>query len=69
MPPVSSLGPLFRPIDRFGRVGDERLSDRSVALIVKRAVEAAGLDPARYAAGSLRSGATIGALLGREEDQ
>jgi site-specific recombinase XerD len=62
-------GPLFRPIDRFGRVGDGRLSDRSVALIVKRAVEAAGLDPARYAASSLRSGAAIGALLGREVDQ
>jgi len=59
-------GPLFRPVDRFGRVGAERLSDRSVALAVKRACEAAGLDPTRYAAGSLRSGAAIAARLGHD---
>jgi site-specific recombinase XerD len=62
-------GPLFRSIDRFGRVSETRLSDRSVALIVKRAAQAAGLDASRYAASSLRSGAAIGALLARAEER
>jgi site-specific recombinase XerD len=52
-------GPLFRSINRHGQIGERRLSDKSVALIVKRAAEEAGLDPARYAANSLRSGAAI----------
>ncbi len=47
-------GPLFRSIDRHGQVARERLSDKSVALIVKRAAERAGLDPARVAGHSLR---------------
>ena len=61
-------GPLFRPINRHGQVGTERLSDRAVALIVKRAAEAAGLDPARYAGHSLRAGlATAAAQAGVSE--
>ncbi len=63
-----SEGPLFRPINRHGQVGAERLSDRAVALIVKRAAEAAGLDPARYAGHSLRAGlATAAAQAGVSE--
>ena len=49
-------GPLFRPVGRAGTLRLDRLSDRSVALIVKRAAEAAGLDPTGYAGHSLRSG-------------
>jgi integrase len=49
-------GPLFRPVGRGGRVGPGRLTDRSVALIVKRHVGRAGLDPSRYAGHSLRAG-------------
>ena len=49
-------GPLFRPVGRAGTLRLDRLTDRSVALIVKRAAEAAGLDPATYAGHSLRSG-------------
>jgi site-specific recombinase XerD len=49
-------GPLFRPVGRAGTIRLDRLTDRSVALIVKRAAEAAGLDPATYAGHSLRSG-------------
>jgi hypothetical protein len=37
-------GSLFRPIDRFGKVAAIRLSGAAVAEIVKRYVEAAGLD-------------------------
>jgi integrase len=49
-------GPLFRPVGRAGTIRPDRLTDRSVALIVKRAAEAAGLDSATYAGHSLRSG-------------
>jgi Phage integrase family len=49
-------GPLFPPVGRAGTLRLDRLSDRSVALIVKRAAEAAGLGPTGYAGHSLRSG-------------
>ena len=49
------VGPVFRSIDRHGRVGP-RLSAQSVALIVKRQAEAAGLDPQDFAGHSLRAG-------------
>lgn len=57
-----SDGALFRAIAPSG-VGD-RLSDRSVALIVKRRVEAAGLDPRRFAGHSLRAGLATSAARG-----
>ncbi len=61
-------GPLFRPVDRRGGVGPSRLSDRAVALVVKRAALAAGLDPDRYAGHSLRAGlATSVAATGASE--
>jgi integrase len=49
-------GPLFRAIDRWGNVQDQRLSDRAVALIVQRAAKRAGLDPSNRAGHSLRAG-------------
>jgi site-specific recombinase XerD len=49
-------GPLFRSINKAGSVSSERLSDRSVANIVKVYAERAGLDPAQFAGHSLRSG-------------
>ncbi len=63
-------GPLFRPIDRHGRFGSERLSDRAVAIVVKRTAEAAGIDPRLVAGHSLRSGmATSAARAGATEVQ
>lgn len=45
-----------------------RLSDKAVALIVKRAAAAVGLDPAQYASHSLRAGfATAAAAAGASE--
>jgi site-specific recombinase XerD len=59
---------LFRPIDRHGHLGAERLSDRAVAIILKRAAQAAGLDPKLVAGHSLRSGmATSAARAGATE--
>lgn len=52
-------GPLFRRVTRGGRPQPGRLSDRAVALIVKRAAARGGLDPARYAGHSLRSGLAV----------
>jgi site-specific recombinase XerD len=63
-----SEGPVFRSLDRFQRVQAARLSDKAVALIVKRRAKAVGLDPARYAGHSLRAGlATSAAAAGASE--
>jgi len=61
-------GPVFRSLDRFHRVQPGRLSDKAVALVVKRRAKAVGLDPARYAGHSLRAGlATSAAAAGASE--
>jgi site-specific recombinase XerD len=49
-------GPVFRSIRRGGHVQDERLTDRSVANIVKSHAARAGLDPALFSGHSLRAG-------------
>ena len=61
-------GPILRPINRHGQLQPGRLSDKAVALIVKRSAQAAGLDPARYGGHSLRAGmATSAAANGASE--
>ena len=63
-------GPLFRPINRHGQLAGARLSDQTVATVVKRTAEAAGLDPKGVAGHSLRSGmATSAARAGATEAQ
>jgi integrase len=57
-------GPVFRPINRHGRILPNRLTNQSVALIVERWAGAAGLDPARYAGHSLRAGLATEATEG-----
>ena len=62
-------GPIFRPVDRGGRIGAERLRDQAVARAVQRAAEQAGLDPADFGAHSLRAGlATSAAKAGKGLD-
>lgn len=62
--------PLFRRVNRWGAIGSEPLTDKSVAQIVKRAAEGAGLDPDLYAGHSLRAGfATTAAANGATERQ
>ncbi|WP_022834960.1 site-specific integrase [Salisaeta longa] len=53
-----SEGPLFRGIDRHGNIRERALSGRSVALILKKAVKRAGLNPEAYSGHSLRAGFT-----------
>jgi len=55
-------GPIFRSIKKGGSVTLERLSDRSVAQIIKRRAEAAGFDPAVFSGHSLRAGFVTSAL-------
>lgn len=61
-------GPLFRSIDRHGNLQPSRLSDKAVALVVKRRAQAVGLDPSKYSGHSLRAGlATAAAAAGASE--
>ena len=63
-------GPLFRRVHHDGTVGEKRLSDKSIAEIVKRAVKLIGLDPAKYSGHSPRAGfATAAAADGRGLDE
>jgi integrase len=62
-------GPLFRGVDKHGHLADDALSDRTVARIVQRAAERAGLDPKSVAGHSLRAGfATTAAKKGKSLD-
>jgi integrase len=64
-----NAGPIFRGIDQYGHLADERLHPCSVARIVKRYAERAGLDPAKFAGHSLRAGfATTAAKRGKSLD-
>jgi integrase len=61
-------GPVFRSLNRHGRVQPGRLSPVDVARVVKKLAWRAGLDPAKYAGHSLRAGhATSAAASGASE--
>jgi integrase len=63
-----TTGPLFRSINRHGRMQAGRLSGIDVARIVKKLADRAGLDAAKYAGHSLRAGhATSAAIAGASE--
>ncbi len=49
-------GALFRAVDRWGHVRADRISDKVIALVVKEAAQAAGLEPRQFAGHSLRAG-------------
>lgn len=55
-------GAVFRAIDRHGNLSEKRLSDKAVALIVKKRGSAAGYDSAELAGHSLRRGFVLDAL-------
>jgi integrase len=60
-------GPLFRAVDRHGRIHPTRLTVQSVALVVKRLIAKAGI-ASDYAGHSLRAGlATAAAAAGVPE--
>ncbi len=49
-------GPVFRPVDRHGRVSASRLSGEAVSLIVRDRMTKAGFNPIGYSGHSLRAG-------------
>lgn len=60
-------GAIFRSLSKSGKLLD-RLSDQSVALVMKERASAAGLDSSKYAGHSLRAGlATTAAASGKTE--
>jgi integrase len=62
-----SEGPLFRGVDRHGRIHEERLTPQSVALAVKKRTAKEGIE-GDYAERSLRAGlATAAAAAGVPE--
>jgi len=64
----TTSGPLFLSMTRHGKTQLGRLSGIDVARIVKKLALRAGLDPAKYAGHSLRSGhATSAAIAGATE--
>jgi integrase len=61
-------GAIFRAVSRHGKLASVRLSDRAVALVVKRYAHRVGLDPRQFAGHSLRAGlATSAAKAGKSE--
>ena len=61
-------GPLFRSVNKHGDVQETRLSDKAVALVVKRSLVAAGKTSRGFSAHSLRAGLiTQAAMAGVSE--
>ncbi len=58
-------GPIFRSVDRHGRIHAERLSGEAVSLVIRERLAASGIDPTGYSGHSLRAGfATSAAQIG-----
>jgi len=63
-----SSGPLFRRFSKGSNLTEKRLTDQTVALIIKNYLNLAGIDSRNYSGHSLRSGfATTAAEAGVEE--
>lgn len=61
-------GPVFRAVSKADRVLDRRLTDKAVALVIKRVAAAAEIDPQQLSGHSLRAGfATQAALNGAQD--
>jgi len=63
-----SSGALFRRFSKGSKLSEHRLTDQTVALLIKQYLELAGIDSKNYSGHSLRSGfATSAAESGAEE--
>jgi integrase len=51
-----SEGPVFRPVDRHGRIHPNALTGEAVSLVIKKRVAAAAINPAAFSGHSLRAG-------------
>jgi site-specific recombinase XerD len=63
-----NTGPVFRRFNKGSKLSDKRLTDQTVALLIKRYLELAGINSRNFSGHSLRSGfATSAAESGAEE--
>tara|TARA_B100001093_G_scaffold411687_1_gene401221 strand:- start:1362 stop:2318 length:957 start_codon:yes stop_codon:yes gene_type:complete len=63
-----SSGPIFRRFVKGSKLSDSRLTDQTVALLIKKYLKITGIDSKNYSGHSLRSGfATSAAESGAEE--
>ena len=61
-------GPLFRRFSKGSKLTDNRLTDQTIALLIKKYLKLAGIESKNYSGHSLRSGfATSAAESGAEE--
>ena len=61
-------GPIFRRFSKGSKLSNNRLTDQSVAIIIKNYLNKAGIDSKNYSGHSLRSGfATVAADSGADE--
>ena len=61
-------GPVFRRFNKGSKLSEKRLTDQSIALLIKEYLNLAGIDSKNYSGHSLRSGfATSAAESGAEE--
>ncbi|HQT39641.1 MAG TPA: site-specific integrase [Acidocella sp.] len=51
-----TAGPIFRPINKGGKVAEQAMTGESIAAVVKQYAKLCGYDPAHYAGHSLRAG-------------
>ena len=63
-----NAGPVFRRFNKGSKLSDKRLTDQTVALLIKQYLELAGINSRNFSGHSLRSGfATSAAESGAEE--
>tara|TARA_B100001093_G_scaffold137755_1_gene130264 strand:- start:1026 stop:1982 length:957 start_codon:yes stop_codon:yes gene_type:complete len=63
-----NTGPLFRRFNKGSKLSEKRLTDQTVALLIKRYLELAGINSRNFSGHSLRSGfATSAAESGADE--
>ena len=63
-----NTGPLFRRFNKGSKLSEKRLTDQTVALLIKQYLKLAGIDSRNFSGHSLRSGfATSAAESGAEE--
>ena len=61
-------GPIFRTVNRWGAISDQRAAPQTVSRVIKKWAELAGLNPEGFAGHSLRAGlATEAAAAGKSE--
>ena len=64
-----SSGPLFRRFSKGSKLSENRLTDQTVALLIKKYLKLAGIDSKNYSGHSLRSGfATSAAESGAKKE-